>query len=186
MAILPTWLQKLRITLDCLIVKEIATVFLLREGGRRQTYKWGWGKQFILRKIRKTTANKSIIAQNRTLTSNETWNKNGSKSNNHKSQKVTFWSLEMNIYCLRGPLSWGDKSGRHLKNHGSLADGISILSSLHRLLQLRHQLSLDYYTIAPATRATNFLAKFPTFIVVVNVINVQKCWTVSLALESTA
>ena len=63
--------------------------------GRRQTllycYKWGWGKQFILRKIRKTTANKSIIAQNRTLSSKETWNKNGSKSNNHKSQKVTFW-----------------------------------------------------------------------------------------------
>ena len=48
--------------------------------GRRQTllycYKWGQGKHVILRKIRKTTANKSIIAWNRTLTSKEPWNKN--------------------------------------------------------------------------------------------------------------
>ena len=136
--------------------------------GRRQTllycYKWGQGKQFILRKIRKTTANKLIIAQIRfTLTSKETWNKNGSKSNNHKSQKVTFWSLEMNIHCLRGPLSWGDKSGWHLKNHGSLAEGISISNSLRCLWQLRHQISLHYHMIAPATQATNSLAKFPTF-----------------------
>ena len=65
--------------------------------GRRQTllycYKWGQGKHVILRKIRKTTANKSIIAWNRTLTSKEPWDKNGSKSTNHKLQTVTFWTL---------------------------------------------------------------------------------------------
>ena len=32
----------------------------------------------------------------------------------------------MNVYRLRGPLSWGHKSGRHSKNHSSLAGGISI------------------------------------------------------------
>ena len=56
-------------------------------------YKWGQGKHFVLRKIRKTAANKSIIARNRTRTSKEPWNKNGSKSTNHKLQTVTFWTL---------------------------------------------------------------------------------------------
>ena len=37
-----------------------------------------------------------------------------------------FELFEMNVYRLRGPLSWGHKSGRHLKNHSSLAGGISI------------------------------------------------------------
>ena len=65
--------------------------------GRRQTllhrYKWGRGKHFVLRKIRKTAANKSIIARNRTRTSKEPWNKNGSKSTNHKLQTLTFWTF---------------------------------------------------------------------------------------------
>ena len=63
-----------------------------REGmfveGRRQTLlyccKWGRGKHFVLRKIRKTAANKSIIARNRTRRSEEPWNKKESKSTNHK------------------------------------------------------------------------------------------------------
>ena len=68
MAILPTGFSK-----SCSIAKEILMVFLSK--GRRQTlsycYKCGRGKHFVLRKIRKTATNKSIIAQNRTLTSME-------------------------------------------------------------------------------------------------------------------
>ena len=65
---------------------------------RRQTLlyccKWGRGKHFALRKIRKTAANESIIARNRTLiTSKEPWNKNGSKSTDGKLQTVSFWTL---------------------------------------------------------------------------------------------
>ena len=66
-----------------------------------------------------------------------------------------FELFEMNIYCLRGLLSWGDKSGRLSKNHGSLAGGISISCGLHCSWWLCHQISLDYYTIPPATQATN-------------------------------
>ena len=55
------------------------------------------------------------------------------------------------------------KSGRHSKNHGSLAGGISLgfaardgsaVKSHSTILQrLRRQISLDYYTIPPATQA---------------------------------
>ena len=55
------------------------------------------------------------------------------------------------------------KSGRHSKNHGSLAGGISrgfaardgsaVKSHSTILQRLRRQISLDYYTIPPATQA---------------------------------
>ena len=127
--------------------------------GRRQTllycYKWGQGKHVILRKIRKTTANKSIIAWNRMLTSKEPWNKNGSKSTITNYKPWPFELFEMNIYCLRGLLSWGDKSRWLSKNHGSLAGGISISRGLRCSWRPCHQISLDYYTIPPVTQATN-------------------------------
>ena len=89
--------QKLRITLDCSIAKEIVMVliFLLREGGRLSFLVTSEAEENILywRKIRKTTANKLITAQNRTLTSKEPWNKKRSKSTNHKLQTMTFWTL---------------------------------------------------------------------------------------------
>ena len=108
-----------------------------------------------LRKVRKTAANKSIIARNRTLTSKEfkPWNKNGSKSTNRKLQTVTFWTLWNEHLLLRGPLSWRDKSGRHSKNYCFLAGCISISRVLRRSWQLRRQILLDYYTIPPATQA---------------------------------
>ena len=56
------------------------------------------------------------------------------------------------------------KSGRHSKNHGSLAGGISrgfaardgsaVKSHSTVLQRLCRQISLDYYTIPPATQAT--------------------------------
>ena len=56
------------------------------------------------------------------------------------------------------------KSGRHSKNHGSLAGGISrgfaardgsaVKSHSTILQRLRRQISLDYYTIPPATQAS--------------------------------
>ena len=56
------------------------------------------------------------------------------------------------------------KSGRHSKNHGSLAGGISrgfaardgsaVKSHSNILQRLRRQISLDYYTIPPATQAS--------------------------------
>ena len=57
-------------------------------------------------------------------------------------------------------ISWGDKGGRHSKNHGSLAGGISRPPpTLTRLVQrLRRQISLTWYTIPPATQATLGLA----------------------------
>ena len=62
-------------------------------------------KTFV-RKIR-TTADKSITARNRTITSNESWNKNGSKSTNITTYKPwPFVLFEMNICCLRGLLRW--------------------------------------------------------------------------------
>ena len=71
--------------------------------GRRQTllycYKWGQRKHVILRKIRK-------IAWNRTLTSKEPWNKNGSKSTNHKLQTVTFWTLWNEHLLLKRSAKW--------------------------------------------------------------------------------
>ena len=58
----------------------------------------------------------------------------------------------------------GDESGRHSKNHGSLAGDISrgfaarddyaVKSHSTILQRLRRQMSLDYYTIPPATQAT--------------------------------
>ena len=55
------------------------------------------------------------------------------------------------------------KSGRHSKNHGSLAgdisrgfaarDGSAVKSHSTILQRLRRQISLDYYTIPPATQA---------------------------------
>ena len=98
--------QKLRLTLDCSIAKEIAMVSVWE--GKGQTllycYKWGRGKHFVLRKIRKTAANKSIIARNRTRTSKEPWNKNGSKSTNQKLRTVTFWTLWNERLLPKSPL----------------------------------------------------------------------------------
>ena len=61
------------------------------------------------------------------------------------------------------------KSGRHSKNHGSLAGGISrgfaardgsAVKSYSTILQrLRRQISLDYYTIPPTTQAKFKMSK---------------------------
>ena len=53
-------------------------------------------------------------------------------------------------------ISRGDKSGRHSKNHCSLAGGIfRPPPTLTRLVQrLRRQISFTWYTIPPATQAT--------------------------------
>ena len=65
--------QKLRITVDCSIVKEIAMIHLYFCGGKEADFalllQVRQRKTFRIKKIRKTAANKSIIAQNRTLTS---------------------------------------------------------------------------------------------------------------------
>ena len=55
-------------------------------------------------------------------------------------------------------ISQGDKSGRHSKNYGSLAGDISLGfaardGSTVKSHLLRRQISLDYYTIPPATQA---------------------------------
>ena len=128
--------------------------------GRRQTllycYKWGQGKHVILRKIRKTTANKS-----KKLPETESSKARNLEIKMDQNPPITnykpwpFELFEMNIYCLRGLLSWGDKSGRLSKNHGSLAGGISISRGLRCSWRPRHQISLDYYTIPPVTQATN-------------------------------
>ena len=96
-------------------------------GGKRQTallLQVRPRKTFLIKKDQKTAVNKAIITRNRTLTSKGPWNKNGSKSTNHRLQTVTFWTL------------WNEhlfyKSGRHSKNHGSPAFGISISRRLRR------------------------------------------------------
>ena len=65
--------QKLRITVDCSIVKEITMIHLYFCGGKEADFalllQVRQRKTFRIKKIRKTAANKSIIAQNRTLTS---------------------------------------------------------------------------------------------------------------------
>ena len=106
---------------------------------RRQTflycYKWGREKHFVLRKIRKTTANKLISAQNRTLTRNlEIKTDQNPPITNYKPWP--FVVFEMNIYC-----------GWHSKNHGSLAGGIFMSCSLRSSWQLCCQISLKLLTL---------------------------------------
>ena len=123
-------------------------VFLVE--GRRQTllycYKWRRGQHFVLRQIAKTAANNSIIARTRTLTRKEPWNKNGSKSTNHKLQTVTFWTL-WNEHLL-------PKRYAKFRWYKWAAFEKSWLSGRRYFYFSRlTPLSLDYYTIPPATQA---------------------------------
>ena len=68
-------------------LQEIATLAIIRE---IQSKIWSLsdypGELTALHFVRK-------IARNRTLTGNNSWNKNGSKCTNHKLQTMTFWTL---------------------------------------------------------------------------------------------
>ena len=79
-------------------LQEIATLAIIREisDSNLETGRYS-PKSGVSRIIRESwhqnAADKSIIARNRTLTGNDSWNKNGSKSTSLKLQTMTFWTL---------------------------------------------------------------------------------------------
>ena len=150
-------------------------VFLVE--GRRQTllycYKWSRGQHFVLRQIAKTAANNSITARTRTLTRKEPWNKNGSKSTNHKLQTVTFWTLWNEHLLPKRYAKFRWLSGRHSKNHGSLAGGISISLGLRR----SHLTTTQYRQLRRLSSA--FLTALP-FPQLCQACSLPSCWHFSL------
>ena len=142
-----SWLLNSEGNLAGIFVEGKETDFaLLLQVRRRKTFRIKKDQKNHSKKV--DNCPKTGCSQARNLEIKTDWNR---PFTNYKPWP--FELFEMTIYCLRGPLSWGDKSGRHSKNHGSLAGGISISCGLHRSWWLRHQISLNCYTIPPVMQA---------------------------------